>query len=141
MKIVFTIYKTSPRGNLSFLTLTLTLSSPLTVKKKHVFYRAFFIADTIFVLGNAQISENPIVYTNDGFCKFTGFTRAEVMKKNCDLSFLFGQQTDPETVRELHSALQAKSAIQKEIIAYKKDGKLMTTNHCVYFTLHSIIKF
>lgn len=47
------------------------------------------------------------------------------MKKNCDCSFLFGQLTDPETVRELHSALQAKSAIQKEIISYKKDGKLM----------------
>lgn len=77
---------------------------------------------SIFVLGNAQILDNPIVYTSDGFCKFTGYSRAEVMKKNCDCSFLFGQLTDPETVRELHSALQAKSAIQKEIISYKKDG-------------------
>ena len=45
------------------------------------------------------------------------------MKKNCDCSFLYGQQTDPETIRELHNALQAKTAIQKEFIAYKKDGK------------------
>ncbi|XP_078350361.1 voltage-gated delayed rectifier potassium channel KCNH5-like isoform X3 [Oculina patagonica] len=80
---------------------------------------------SLFVLGNAQILENPIVYSSDGFCKFTGFTRAEVMKKNCDCSFLFGQQTDPETVRELHNALQAKTAIQKEFIAYKKDGTPM----------------
>ena len=63
------------------------------------------------------------MYSSDGFCKFTGFTRAEVMKKNCDCSFLYGQQTDPETIRELHNALQAKTAIQKEFIAYKKDGK------------------
>ena len=45
------------------------------------------------------------------------------MKKNCHCNFLFGQLTDPETVRELNGALQAKSAIQKEIISYKKDGK------------------
>ena len=63
------------------------------------------------------------MYSSDGFCKFTGFTRAEVMKKNCDCSFLYGQQTDPETIRELHNALQTKTAIQKEFIAYKKDGK------------------
>ena len=88
---------------------------------------SFLITDSIFVLANAQIVENPIVYTSDGFCKFTGYTRAEVMKKNCDCSFLFGQLTDPETVRELHNALQAKSAIQKEIISYRKDGEFMKT--------------
>lgn len=80
---------------------------------------------SLFVLGNAQIMENPIVYSSDGFCKFTGYTRAEVMKKNCDCNFLFGQQTDPETIRELHNALQAKTAIQKEFIAYQKDGTPM----------------
>ena len=68
------------------------------------------------------------MYSSDGFCKFTGFTRAEVMKKNCDCSFLYGQQTDPETIRELHNALQTKTAIQKEFIAYKKDGKSAFTS-------------
>ncbi|XP_068730790.1 potassium voltage-gated channel subfamily H member 5-like isoform X2 [Montipora capricornis] len=77
---------------------------------------------SIFILANAQIIDNPIVYTSDGFCKFMGYTRADVMKKNCRCNFLFGQLTDPETVRELNGALQAKSAIQKEIISYKKDG-------------------
>lgn len=77
---------------------------------------------SIFVLANAQILDNPIVYASDGFCKFTGFSRSEVMKKNCDCSFLFGQLTDPETVREIHSALQAKCTIQKEVITYKSDG-------------------
>lgn len=88
----------------------------------------FLVADSIFVLANAQILDNPIVYASDGFCKFTGFSRSEVMKKNCDCSFLFGQLTDPETVREIHSALQAKCTIQKEVITYKSDGKLMKRN-------------
>ncbi|KAG9337802.1 hypothetical protein JZ751_027604 [Albula glossodonta] len=33
--------------------------------------------DTNFVLGNAQIVDWPIVYSNDGFCKLSGYHRAE----------------------------------------------------------------
>ncbi|MEQ2228577.1 Potassium voltage-gated channel subfamily H member 1 [Ilyodon furcidens] len=44
--------------------------------------------DTNFVLGNAQIVDWPIVYSNDGFCKLSGYHRAEVMQKSstCRLS-------------------------------------------------------
>lgn len=41
-----------------------------------------FLADTNFVLGNAQIVDWPIVYSNDGFCKLSGYHRAEVMQKS-----------------------------------------------------------
>ncbi|XP_016377688.1 potassium voltage-gated channel subfamily H member 1-like [Sinocyclocheilus rhinocerous] len=37
---------------------------------------------TNFVLGNAQIVDWPIVYSNDGFCKLSGYHRAEVMQKS-----------------------------------------------------------
>ncbi|TWW72431.1 Potassium voltage-gated channel subfamily H member 5 [Takifugu flavidus] len=39
-------------------------------------------AETSFLIGNAQIVEWPIVYSNDGFCKLSGFHRAEVMQKS-----------------------------------------------------------
>lgn len=39
-------------------------------------------AETSFLLGNAQIVEWPIVYSNDGFCKLSGYHRAEVMQKS-----------------------------------------------------------
>ena len=42
----------------------------------------FFQSDTNFVLGNAQIVDWPIVYSNDGFCKLSGYHRAEVMQKS-----------------------------------------------------------
>lgn len=42
----------------------------------------FLWSDTNFVLGNAQIVEWPIVYSNDGFCKLSGYHRAEVMQKS-----------------------------------------------------------
>lgn len=38
--------------------------------------------DTNFVLGNAQIVDWPIVYSNDGFCKLSGYHRAEVMQRS-----------------------------------------------------------
>lgn len=41
-----------------------------------------FETDTNFVLGNAQIVDWPIVYSNDGFCKLSGYHRAEVMQKS-----------------------------------------------------------
>lgn len=46
------------------------------------FFFTFFLPDTNFVLGNAQIVDWPIVYSNDGFCKLSGYHRAEVMQKS-----------------------------------------------------------
>lgn len=46
------------------------------------FFLSFFDIDTNFVLGNAQIVDWPIVYSNDGFCKLSGYHRAEVMQKS-----------------------------------------------------------
>ncbi|CAB1335290.1 unnamed protein product, partial [Coregonus sp. 'balchen'] len=40
------------------------------------------LTETSFLLGNAQIVEWPVVYSNDGFCKLSGFHRAEVMQKS-----------------------------------------------------------
>ncbi|CAG09151.1 unnamed protein product [Tetraodon nigroviridis] len=41
-----------------------------------------FIPETSFLLGNAQIVDWPVVYSNDGFCKLSGYHRAEVMHKS-----------------------------------------------------------
>ncbi|XP_020905655.1 potassium voltage-gated channel subfamily H member 5 isoform X2 [Exaiptasia diaphana] len=75
-----------------------------------------------FVLGNAQILDNPIVYSSDGFCKLSGFSRTEVMKKGADCSFMYGDQTDKEAIERIHQALIKKHALQLEIVLYKKDG-------------------
>ncbi|XP_032232878.1 potassium voltage-gated channel subfamily H member 1 isoform X2 [Nematostella vectensis] len=78
-----------------------------------------------FILGNAQILGNPIVYASDGFCKLTGFSRSEVMKKSSDCTFLHGEHTSNESMKEIHDALINKQALQLEIIIYKKDGLAM----------------
>lgn len=40
-----------------------------------------FLADSNFVLGNAQVSGYPIVYCSDGFVELSGFSRAQIMQK------------------------------------------------------------
>lgn len=53
-----------------------------------LFFFFFFLTDTNFVLGNAQIVDWPIVYSNDGFCKLSGYHRAEVMQKSSTCRYL-----------------------------------------------------
>lgn len=42
----------------------------------------FLFAESSFLLGNAQIVDWPVVYSNDGFCKLSGYHRADVMQKS-----------------------------------------------------------
>lgn len=42
----------------------------------------FLFSESSFLLGNAQIVDWPVVYSNDGFCKLSGYHRADVMQKS-----------------------------------------------------------
>lgn len=47
-------------------------------KKKLKSSDDIFVADSSFLLANAQIVDYPIVYCSETFCKLSGFNRAEV---------------------------------------------------------------
>lgn len=61
---------------------TSCLPADRPVVSRRVLTDWFLCSDTNFVLGNAQIVDWPIVYSNDGFCKLSGYHRAEVMQKS-----------------------------------------------------------
>ncbi|CAM4653235.1 unnamed protein product [Leuciscus chuanchicus] len=77
--------------------------------------------DTNFVLGNAQIVDWPIVYSNDGFCKLSGYHRAEVMQKSSTCSFLYGELTDKETCEKVRQTFENYEMNSFEILMYKKN--------------------
>nr|XP_056708301.1 potassium voltage-gated channel subfamily H member 1 [Euleptes europaea] len=77
--------------------------------------------DTNFVLGNAQIVDWPIVYSNDGFCKLSGYHRAEVMQKSSTCSFMYGELTDKETVDKVRQTFENYEMNSFEILMYKKN--------------------
>ncbi|KAL3831230.1 hypothetical protein ACJMK2_023007, partial [Sinanodonta woodiana] len=75
-----------------------------------------------FVIANAQIESNPIIFCNDGFCELTGYSRAEVMQKSCLCDFLHGPQTNTYVILQIKDALQGLEEKQVEILYYKKDS-------------------
>jgi PAS domain S-box-containing protein len=64
--------------------------------------------------------DNPIVYANPAFERLTGYSRAEVMGRNC--RFLQGEGTDPAAIAEVRRAVQEGRPCSVELINYRKDG-------------------
>nr|XP_057918723.1 potassium voltage-gated channel subfamily H member 4 isoform X1 [Doryrhamphus excisus]XP_057918724.1 potassium voltage-gated channel subfamily H member 4 isoform X1 [Doryrhamphus excisus] len=76
-----------------------------------------------FLLGNAQGHRGyPIVYCSDGFCELTGFTRTEVMQKNCSCRFLYGTDTSEHVAQQMEKALESREEYQAEVHFYRKNG-------------------
>uniref|UniRef100_A0A4W6CV10 Potassium voltage-gated channel subfamily H member 5 n=1 Tax=Lates calcarifer TaxID=8187 RepID=A0A4W6CV10_LATCA len=76
---------------------------------------------TSFLLGNAQIVEWPVVYSNDGFCKLSGFHRAEVMQKSSTCSFMYGELTDKKTIDKVRQTFDNYESNCFEILLYRKN--------------------
>ncbi|KAK6223596.1 Aureochrome1 [Colletotrichum tabaci] len=73
-----------------------------------------------FCLTNPGLADNPIVFASDGFVKVTGYTRSEIIPRNC--RFLQGQHTDRVPVRRLKTAINERKESVELILNYKKNG-------------------
>ena len=72
------------------------------------------------IITNPRLEDNPVVFTNDAFCRLAGYTREEIIGRNC--RFLQGPQTDPETVAKIREAVRAVKSIEIDIRNHRKDG-------------------
>lgn len=73
------------------------------------------------IITDPRQSDNPVVFANDSFCRLTGYTRAEILGRNC--RFLQGPETDPETIRRIHDAVASVQPIEIDIRNHRKDGQ------------------
>jgi PAS domain S-box-containing protein len=64
--------------------------------------------------------DNPVVFANDAFVRLSGYSRDEILGRNC--RFLQGPETDRGTVGRIHEAVKAEEAIEIEIRNHRKDG-------------------
>ncbi|XP_052007337.1 potassium voltage-gated channel subfamily H member 5-like isoform X1 [Xyrauchen texanus] len=78
-------------------------------------------SETSFLLGNAQIVDWPVVYSNDGFCKLSGYHRAEVMQKSSTCSFMYGELTDKKTIEKVKQAFDNYESNCFEVLLYRKN--------------------
>nr|AML78993.1 putative LOV domain-containing protein [Carteria crucifera] len=72
-------------------------------------------------IADPSLPDCPIVYVNDAFVRITGYSREEVLGKNC--RFLQGPQTDPTAVHKIREAVQQGKEVTVEILNYRKDGQ------------------
>ncbi|KAH9240236.1 hypothetical protein K456DRAFT_1885380 [Colletotrichum gloeosporioides 23] len=73
-----------------------------------------------FCLTNPSVADNPIVFASDGFVKVTGYTRPEIIPRNC--RFLQGAHTDRVPIRRLKNAIDERKDSVELILNYKKNG-------------------
>ena len=73
------------------------------------------------IITNPRLPDNPVVFASDSFCRLTGYTRDEILGRNC--RFLQGAETDPATVRAIHDAVARVEAIEIDIRNHRKDGE------------------
>ena len=85
-----------------------------------VLERALHATDIMVVLTDPHLEDNPIVWVNDYFCQFTGYTRDEVLGRNC--RFLQGDDRDQPAARRLRRAIDAGESVNVQIQNYRKDG-------------------
>jgi PAS domain S-box-containing protein len=66
--------------------------------------------------------DNPIVFANDAFSELTGYSRDEVLGRNC--RFLQGSRTDRDDVAKVRDAIERRVPIEIELQNHKKDGEV-----------------
>lgn len=72
------------------------------------------------VISDPRLPDNPVIYANEGFERLTGYSRLEILGKNC--RFLQGDDTDPDAIAEIRQALQQGRGCQVDLLNYRKDG-------------------
>ncbi|WP_059105294.1 PAS domain-containing protein [Shouchella shacheensis] len=74
------------------------------------------------LITDPSLEDNPIVYANQGFVDMTGYTREDIIGKNC--RFLQGEETDTAEIDRLRDGIRNRESVFVELINYKKDGTM-----------------
>jgi PAS domain S-box-containing protein len=72
------------------------------------------------VISDPRQPDNPIIECNDAFMRLTGYSRDEIVGRNC--RFLSGPGTEPALTKEITTAVQERRPVLVEILNYRKNG-------------------
>jgi len=72
-------------------------------------------------LSDPDLPDNPIVYANAVFERMTGYSRDEILGRNC--RFLQGDDRDQPELAQIRAALADKQPVQVTLRNYHKDGR------------------
>jgi PAS domain S-box-containing protein len=75
---------------------------------------------TGIAISDARLPDNPVIDCNPAFEVITGYSRDEVIGRNC--RFLQREDADPATLKRIRSAIKKEQHITVVIKNYRKDG-------------------
>ncbi|CAN5529938.1 hypothetical protein BH24GEM3_BH24GEM3_26550 [soil metagenome] len=84
--------------------------------------RAMAASTNGIILTDASDPTNPIIYVNPAFEQISGYSREEVIGRNC--RFLQGEDRDQPEIQQLRSAIREGRACDVVLRNYRKDGSL-----------------
>nr|AML77837.1 putative LOV domain-containing protein [Pistia stratiotes] len=115
---------------LSTLTHYSELTGKIVCRTRHVSFDAAPLPSSLhislgrikqsFVLTDPQLFDMPIIYASDAFLSLTGYTRHEVLGRNCRL--LNGADTDLQALQQIKESIGAAKACTVRVLNYRKDG-------------------
>ncbi|KJZ78603.1 hypothetical protein HIM_01994 [Hirsutella minnesotensis 3608] len=90
------------------------------------------------VLCDLELPDAPIVYVSDSFCQLTGYSKPEVLGRNCrflqspptgyasPINSGTGSGADKAVIRRIRQAINSRREVQLEVTNYKKNGVRFT---------------
>lgn len=73
-----------------------------------------------FCVCDPHLTDMPIIFASEGFCKFTGYAYDEIEGRNC--RFLQGPETKRDEVDRIREAIQSEEERSVNLLNYRKDG-------------------
>ena len=86
-----------------------------------IFFAAVETTRMPMTVTDPRQADNPIVFANRAFLEMTGYTREEIIGRNC--RFLQGPGTEPRAVEIIREGLAAETPFTVELLNYRKDGR------------------
>ena len=86
-------------------------------------------AERSALITDALSPDNPIIFVTDAFLAMTGYTRDEVMGRNC--RFLQGPATCPQAIADIRAAIREGRALTRDLLNYRLDGTPFWNRLCL----------
>ena len=80
-------------------------------------------------LSDPDQEDNPIVYANEAFEMITGYSREEILGKNC--RFLQGEDRDQKALEKIRAAIRDQQHVTVTLRNYRKNGELFYNNFSI----------
>ena len=96
--------------------------SKSTQKVLDIRNRALQAAGNGILISDAQATDNPVIFCNEAFSKITGYSREDIVGKNC--RFLQGEDRQQSAIARVREAIREGKPIQETLRNYRKDGTL-----------------